>query len=162
MERASRGEVTIPPEAVLDFANDCKDSVTVQLNKEKSYKLRMSGLGRPVCQQLLEKNGVEQETQYNLLFRFLFGDIVEAIAVLVLEQAGVDIVAKQKAVKLTIGGSEVTGTLDLIIRDETGQEKVWDIKSASEWAYKFKYTGYGGYDKIKEDDPFGYIMQGHL
>jgi hypothetical protein len=54
MERASRGEVTIPPEAVLDFANDCKDSVTVQLNKEKSYKLRMSGLGRPVCQQLLE------------------------------------------------------------------------------------------------------------
>ena len=162
MERASRGEVTIPPEAVLDFANDCKDSVTVQLNKEKSYKLRMSGLGRPVCQQLLEKNGVEQETQYNLLFRFLFGDIVEAIAVLVLEQAGVDIVAKQKAVKLTIGGSEVTGTLDLIIRDETGQEKVWDIKSASEWAYKFKYTGYGGYDKIKEDEPFGYIMQGHL
>ena len=78
----------------------------------------MSGLGRPVCQQLLEKNGVEQEVQYNLLFRFLFGDIVEAIAVLVLEQAGVDIVAKQKAVKLNINGSEVTGTLDLIIRDE--------------------------------------------
>ena len=23
-------------------------------------------------------------------------------------------------------------------------------------------TGYGGYEKIKEDDPFGYIMQGHL
>ena len=68
MERASRGEVTIPPEAVLDFANDCKDSVTVQLNKEKSYKLRMSGLGRPVCQQLLEKNGIEQEVQYNLLY----------------------------------------------------------------------------------------------
>ena len=87
MERASRGEVTIPPEAVLDFANDCKDSVTVQLNKEKSYKLRMSGLGRPVCQQLLEKRGIEQETKYNLLFTFLFGDIVESIAVLVLEQA---------------------------------------------------------------------------
>ena len=69
-----------------------------------------------------------------------------------------DIVAKQKAVKLNINGSEVTGTLDLIIRDETGQEKVWDIKSASEWAFKFKYTGYGGYEKIKEDDPFGYIM----
>ena len=134
MERASRGEVNNPPENVLEFANDCKNSVTVQLNKEKSYRLRMSGLGRPVCQQLLEKNGIEQEVQYNSLLRFLFGDIIEAIAVLILEQAGVDIVAKQKPVKLTINGAEVTGTLDLIIRDEAGQEKVWDIKSASEWA----------------------------
>ena len=162
MERASRGEVDLPPEAVLDFANSCEEAVSKQLNKERHYKIRMSGLGRPVCQQLLEKKGIQQEIQYNMLFRFLFGDIVEAIAVLVLEQAGVDIIDKQKAVSLNIDGTDVSGTLDLIIRDEFGQDKVWDIKSASEWAYKFKYTGYGGYEKIKEDDPFGYIMQGHL
>ena len=162
MERASRGEVDLPPEAVLDFANSCEEAVSRQLNKERHYKIRMSGLGRPVCQQLLEKKGIQQEIQYNMLFRFLFGDIVEAIAVLVLEQAGVDIIDKQKAVSLNIDGTDVSGTLDLIIRDEFGQDKVWDIKSASEWAYKFKYTGYGGYEKIKEDDPFGYIMQGHL
>ena len=162
MERASRGEVDLPPEAVLDFANSCEEAVSRQLNKERHYKIRMSGLGRPVCQQLLEKKGIQQEIQYNMLFRFLFGDIVEAIAVLVLEQAGVDIVDKQKAVSLNIDGTDVSGTLDLIIRDEFGQDKVWDIKSASEWAYKFKYTGYGGYEKIKEDDPFGYIMQWHL
>jgi len=162
MERASRGEVSIPPEAVMDFANSCRDSVINQLNKQREYKIRMSGLGRPVCQQLLEKRGIEQEIQYNMLFRFLFGDLVESIAVLVLEQAGIDIVEKQKQVSVKIGDTEVTGTLDLIIRDELGQEKVWDVKSASEWAFKFKYTGFGGYDKIKEDDPFGYIMQGHL
>ena len=162
MERASRGEVDLSPEAVLDFANSCEEAVSKQLNKERRYKIRMSGLGRPVCQQLLEKKGIQQEIQYNMLFRFLFGDIVEAIAVLVLEQAGVDIIDKQKAVSLNIDGTDVSGTLDLIIRDEFGQDKVWDIKSASEWAYKFKYTGYGGYEKIKEDDPFGYIMQGHL
>ena len=162
MERASRGEVDLPPEAVLDFAKSCEEAVSRQLNKERHYKIRMSGLGRPVCQQLLEKKGIQQEIQYNMLFRFLFGDIVEAIAVLVLEQAGVDIIDKQKAVSLNIDGTDVSGTLDLIIRDEFGQDKVWDIKSASEWAYKFKYTGYGGYEKIKEDDPFGYIMQGHL
>lgn len=162
MERASRGEVDLPPEAVLDFAKSCEEAVSRQLNKERQYKIRMSGLGRPVCQQLLEKKGIQQEIQYNMLFRFLFGDIVEAIAVLVLEQAGVDIIDKQKAVSLNIDGTDVSGTLDLIIRDEFGQDKVWDIKSASEWAYKFKYTGYGGYEKIKEDDPFGYIMQGHL
>jgi len=162
MERASRGEVSIPPEATRDFADSCTESVLTQLNKLKEYKIRMSGLGRPICQQLLERQGLKQETEYNLLFRFLFGDLVESVAVLILEQAGVDIVAKQKAVKLNIDGVEVTGTLDLIIRDELGQEKVWDIKSASDWAFKYKYTGYGGYDKIKEDDPFGYIMQGHL
>jgi len=162
MERASRGEVSIPPEAVTDFANSCRDSVITQLNKQREYKIRMSGLGRPICQQLLEKKGIEQEIQYNMLFRFLFGDLVESIAVLVLEQAGVEIVDKQKQVSLNIGGTEVSGTLDLILRDESGQDKVWDVKSASEWAFKFKYTGFGGYDKIKEDDPFGYIMQGHL
>ena len=162
MERASRGEVSIPPEATKDFTNSCTESVLTQLNKTKKYKIRMSGLGRPICQQLLERKGVKQEIEYNLLFRFLFGDLVESVAVLILEQAGVDIVAKQKAVKLNISGTEVPGTLDLIIRDELGQEKVWDIKSASEWAYKYKYTGFGGYSKIKEDDPFGYIMQGHL
>jgi len=162
MERASRGEVSILPEAIKEFSDSCTESVLIQLNKTKKYKIRMSGLGRPVCQQLLERQGIKQETEYNLLFRFLFGDIVESIAVLILEQAGVDIVAKQKAVKLNIEGTEVTGTLDLIIRDELGQEKVWDIKSASDWAFKYKYTGYGGYSKIKEDDPFGYIMQGHL
>ena len=162
MERASRGEVSIPPEDVTDFADSCRDSVVTQLNKQREYKIRMSGLGRPICQQLLEKKGIEQEVQYNMLFRFLFGDLVESIAVLVLEQAGVDIVEKQKQVSVKIGDTKVTGTLDLIIRDELGQEKVWDVKSASEWAFKFKYTGFGGYDKIKEDDPFGYIMQGHL
>ena len=162
MERASRGEVSIPPEATRDFADSCTESVLTQLNKLKEYKIRMSGLGRPICQQLLERQGLKQETEYNLLFRFLFGDLVESVAVLILEQAGVDIVAKQKAVKLNIDGVEITGTLDLIIRDELGQEKVWDIKSASDWAFKYKYTGYGGYDKIKEDDPFGYVMQGHL
>ena len=84
MERASRGEVDLPPEAVLDFADSCKDSVTTQLNKERQYKIRMSGLGRPLCQQLLEKKGIEQEVQYNMLFRFLIWDIVDAIAFLVL------------------------------------------------------------------------------
>ena len=70
MERASRGEVSIPPEATKDFADSCRESVLTQLNKLKEYKIRMSGLGRPICQQLLESQGVEQETEYNLLFRF--------------------------------------------------------------------------------------------
>lgn len=162
MQKATRGEVTISPSAIIDFANECRDAVDKQLNSRRQFKIRMSGLGRPICQQILEREKHIEDMDYNALFRFLFGDIVESVLVLIMEQADVDIVEKQKAVKLTIAGHEVNGTLDLIMRDELGVEKVWDVKSASEWAFKFKYTGYGGYDKIKEDDPFGYIMQGHL
>ena len=162
MQRATRGEVTISPSATQDFADECKESVDIQLNRKREYRIRMSGLGRPLCQQLLERSGLVEEMDYNALFRFLFGDLVESVAVLIMEQAGVEIVEKQKAVSLNIAGQTVNGTLDLILRDEMGIDKVWDVKSASEWAFKFKYTGYGGYDKIKEDDPFGYIMQGHL
>ena len=162
MQKATRGEVTVSPSAIMDFAKECEESVEKQLNKKRKFSIRMSGLGRPLCQQLLDRQGIQEDMDYNALFRFLFGDLVESVMVLIMEQAEVDIVAKQKPVKLTIAGHEVTGTLDLILRDEMGIEKVWDVKSASEWAFKFKYTGYGGYDKIKEDDPFGYVMQGHL
>ena len=159
MQRATRGEVTISPSATQDFADECKESVDIQLNRKREYRIRMSGLGRPLCQQLLERSGLVEEMDYNALFRFLFGDLVESVAVLIMEQAGVEIVEKQKAVSLNIAGQTINGTLDLILRDEMGIDKVWDVKSASEWAFKFKYTGYGGYDKIKEDDPFGYIGQ---
>jgi len=162
MQKATRGEVTVSPSAIIDFAKECEESVEKQLNKKRKFSIRMSGLGRPLCQQLLDRQGIQEDMDYNALFRFLFGDLVESVMVLIMEQAEVDIVAKQKPVKLTIAGHEVTGTLDLILRDEMGVEKVWDVKSASEWAFKFKYTGFGGYDKIKEDDPFGYVMQGHL
>jgi len=162
MQKATRGEVTVSPSAIMDFAKECEESVEKQLNKKRKFSIRMSGLGRPLCQQLLDRQGIQEDMDYNALFRFLFGDLVESVMVLIMEQAEVDIVAKQKSVKLTLAGHEVTGTLDLILRDEMGIEKVWDVKSASEWAFKFKYTGYGGYDKIKEDDPFGYVMQGHL
>jgi hypothetical protein len=162
MQKATRGEVTISPSAIEDFAQECKDSVETQLNKKREFRIRMSGLGRPLCQQLLDRQGILEEMDYNALFRFMFGDLVESVVVLIMEQADVEIIEKQKAVELEIAGQKITGTLDLIVRDETGTDKVWDVKSASEWAYKFKYTGFGGYDKIKEDDPFGYVMQGHL
>ena len=157
MQKATRGEVTISPSAIEDFAQECRDSVDRQLNKKREFSIRMSGLGRPLCQQLLDRQGIKEEMDYNALFRFMFGDLVESVVVLIMEQADVEIIDKQKSVELEIAGKKITGTLDLIVRDETGTDKVWDVKSASEWAYKFKYTGYGGYDKIKEEDPFGYV-----
>ena len=163
MSKALRGEVTISPASLSEFVDITKYSVERQLvDKRGEYRIRMSGLGRPLCQQVLEKKGHKESMQYNTLFRFLFGDITEAILMLVMREAGVDIVDAQRQVELTLGDHTIRGTLDVIIRDETGTEKVWDIKSASDWAFKNKFTGFGGYDSLKNDDPFGYVMQGFL
>ena len=161
--RAGQGDVKVSLPNLSQFATDCEESARKQLSRERGdFRIRMSGLGRPLCQQVLEKHGIKEEMNYNALFRFFFGDLTEAALMLVMREAGVDIVDFQKAVDLTIDGVLVKGTLDVIIRDELGQEKVWDVKSASDWAYKYKFTGMGGYDKLKEDDPFGYVMQGFL
>lgn len=163
MSKALRGETSVSPAGISRFIKDTQHSVVRQLTEKRGeYRIRMSGLGRPLCQQVLEKHGVRESMQYNTLFRFLFGDLTEAILMLVMREAGVDIVDAQREVELKLGDHTIRGTLDVIIRDETGTEKVWDIKSASDWAFKNKFTGFGGYDSLKSDDPFGYVMQGYL
>tara|TARA_X000001388_G_scaffold77388_1_gene77985 strand:- start:819 stop:1715 length:897 start_codon:yes stop_codon:yes gene_type:complete len=164
MINALRGETTVSPQAVKDFTNECTEAAERQLVHQRGeFRIRMSGLGRPLCQQVLEKKGIKEDMEYNTLFRFMFGDLTESILMLIMKEAGVDIVDYQRAVELQVGDTLVNGTLDVIIRDELGVEKVWDVKSASDWAFNYKFTGInGGYDKLKEDDPFGYVMQGFL
>jgi hypothetical protein len=164
MSKALRGEVSVSPETIETFKKDCSDSIIKQLSPDSrgGYRVRMSGLGRPLCQQVLDKQGIKEDMEYNTLFRFMFGDLTESILMAIMQEAGVEIVDYQKQVELEIAGKKIKGTLDVILRDETGQDKVWDIKSASDWAFNYKFTGMGGYDKLKEDDPFGYLMQGFL
>lgn len=161
LDKASRGEIDVSPASLDEFMQDCRASAAKQLKREKrEWYIRMSGLGRPMCQQLLDRDGVKEEMEYNAVFRFLFGDMTEAALMLVLKEAGVDVTAAQEKCTLHLNGYVVRGTLDLIIRGSDGVERVWDIKSASDWAFKNKYKG--GYEKLLEEDPFGYIMQGYL
>lgn len=161
LDKASRGELDVSPASLDEFANDCRASAAKQLKREKrEWYIRMSGLGRPLCQQMLDRDGVEEEMEYNAVFRFLFGDLTEAALMLVLREAGIDVTGSQIACTLELDGYVVKGTLDLTIRGADGIERVWDIKSASDWAFKNKYMG--GYEKLLDEDPFGYIMQGFL
>ena len=85
------------------------------------------------------------------------GDLLEAVAIAVMKGAGIQIDKIQETVKLKIGGTELGGTYDVKI-----DGKVWDIKSASPSNFMGKFGEFGSYTKIKGDDPFGYVMQGHL
>lgn len=163
LTRVIRGETKLSPANLDLFVEDCRTAVTRQLGgRERSYRIRMSGLGKPLCQQVCDKHGIPETMQYNSIVRFLFGDLTEALLMLALREAGIEIVDYQKEVELELEGITIKGTLDVIIRDRSGKEQVWDIKSASDWAFKNKFTGFGGYEHMKNDDPFGYIMQGFL
>lgn len=159
LQAAVRGEVELPPSVLEEFVNDCRDSLVKQFSRDPEWYLRMSGIGRPLCQQIKSKEGAPEETSYNMVLRFLIGDLVEAAVMAIMKSAGIDIVESQGKCQLEIGGENVKGTLDVVLNDSDGH-KVWDIKSASPYSYSQKFGK--GYDGLKQDDPFGYVMQGHL
>lgn len=160
LKAASRGEVELSPEVVSEFKEECGKALEKQFNRNPEWRVRMSGLGRPLCQQVCGRDGVEEEMSYNAILRFLIGDLVEAALMAILRGAGIPIVGFQTKCELDIGGETVRGTSDIILDDPVGGQAVWDIKSASPFSYSQKFGK--GYEGMKEDDPFGYLMQGYL
>jgi len=160
LQAATRGEASLSPSVVEEFAQDCREALEKQFSRNPEWRIRMSGLGRPLCQQVHGRDGKNEEMTYNALLRFLIGDLVECAVMAVLKGAGVKITEAQGRCQLDVGGETVQGTLDVIIDDPVDGEKVWDVKSASPYSYSQKFGK--GYDGLKQDDPFGYLMQGHL
>jgi hypothetical protein len=131
----------------------------------------MSNLGRPLCQLECEQAGIKgQSWDNNTLTRNTFGDICEDILMFILHASGVPIVSEQEQVSLDIAGQKIQGTLDVVIDfgvlidgGEIAKKillpapRVWDIKSASDWAFKNKFTL--SFDKFLEEDTFGYVDQ---
>ena len=154
---AVRGKAKLSPETIEEFKEACGKALEKQFNEAIEWRMRMSGLGKPLCQQQLEKKGKEKELQYNTIIKFLMGDLLEAVAIAVMRGAGIELEKIQEPVKLKIGNTELGGTYDVKI-----DGKVWDIKSASPSNFMGKFGEFGSYTKIKGDDPFGYVMQGHL
>ena len=154
---AVRGKEKLSPEIISEFKEACGKALEKQFNEKVEWRMRMSGLGKPLCQQQLDKKGKEKELQYNTIIKFLMGDLLEAVAIAVMRGAGINLEKIQEPVKLKIGDTELGGTYDVKI-----DGKVWDIKSASPSNFMGKFGEFGSYTKIKGDDPFGYVMQGHL
>ena len=154
---AVRGKGKLSPETISEFKEACGKALEKQFNEKVEWRMRMSGLGKPLCQQQLDKKGKEKELQYNTIIKFLMGDLLEAVAIAVMRGAGINLEKIQEPVKLKVGDTELGGTYDVKI-----DGKVWDIKSASPSNFMGKFGEFGSYTKIKGDDPFGYVMQGHL
>tara|TARA_R110002020_G_scaffold321290_2_gene537206 strand:- start:125 stop:991 length:867 start_codon:yes stop_codon:yes gene_type:complete len=157
LQKVVSGEADISPVSIAFFKRECARALSKQFTgSARRWSMRMSALGKPLCQQQLERDGVETKTEleYNSVNRFLFGDILEALIYVQLKEAGVNVQGYQKPVRLELEGVMLQGTLDIII-----DGAVWDIKTSSPYAFTSKFTNY---KRVKDNDPFGYVVQGHL
>ena len=154
LTNAVQGKVSMGENTIEQIANDIKDALHRQFNskQKRKYSLRMSSIGRPSCQQWFEKNlpnkALPKPTTF--VMNMMLGDIVEALFKGLLKEAGANF-KNSEQVKLKLKDKTIKGTYDLILDDQ-----VDDIKSASNWSYRYKFESF---DTLKEGDGFGYIGQ---
>jgi len=119
---------------------------SVEEDRKQKGKLRMSLVGHPNRKIWYEVNKAPQETlSPQDRIKFLYGDILEHLLVLLVKTAGHKVTDEQKEVSI----NGVVGHLDAKVDDV-----VVDFKSASAFGFKkFKNSSLVG------DDPFGYIAQ---
>jgi hypothetical protein len=154
LEKISNGEqIEVKDEWIDDAAEMFKAALKRQLRPApRQFYVRMSNVGRPSCQLQMEKAGAERSRfPYNHVIRMLLGDATEAIMEVVLRTAGVNITGGKSQVSMDIAGVQVKGENDIEIDD-----KVFDTKSASPWAFTNKFADF---ETLKSDDSFGYIPQ---
>ena len=160
LTEANKASVPISSTIINEFGEACKEAFRKQFveERETEFRPRMSNIGKPLCQLQMEKKGAKADTPpYNTKMRFIFGDLIEALAIAILKSSGIKIDNFQKKVKYVFGEDEINGTYDVEIMD-----KIWDIKSASPYSFQYKFGEAGGFDAMLKDDPFGYVSQGYL
>lgn len=149
--------VEVDDKLIDEFGEQCKKILRKQFTDKRADKftLRMSNIGRPLCQLQMEKVGVKQEPiPYNMKVKFTYGDLIEALAMFIIKASGIKVQAEQVPVDLPIGGTLIDGTLDAEIDDA-----VFDVKSTSSYAFRTKFGPSGGFEAIRKDDTFGYVVQ---
>jgi hypothetical protein len=158
--KAQKGEVTAPEELIEEYGEMCKDAFRKHFTpRDREWYLRMSQLGKDLRWQQCDKLGLPQDNKPEddpwLAMKFFTGDMFECAAVAIMKLAGIKIEEFQKDVKTTIGGQLIKGSYDVKI-----DGKIWDVKTASPWAFKNKFQK--GLKALEEKDQFGYVMQLHL
>ena len=160
LDNVSKSPVKLDTKLVQEFGEACKNALRKQFEESRRDKFepRMSNIGRPLCQLQMEAKGVKGEGQpYNVKMRNTFGDIIEALAILIMKSAGVDIKNEQKKVEYKFDKYKIEGRQDVEI-----DEKIWDIKSASPYSFDKKFGEAGGFSEVAREDSFGYASQGFL
>lgn len=139
-------------DAMEKFSKSIWQSLARQLRegtkrREAGGGLRMSQIGKPDRQLWYDYRGVTEPRPIDgqTKLKFMFGDILEALLILVTELSGHEVSDEQGEVEI----NGVKGHKDCRI-----DGVLTDIKSASPYAFKKFKEG-----TLHTDDPFGYIAQ---
>ena len=146
--------LTIDEAWIEEAGEEFKAALRKQLTpQEEGFRLRMSNVGKPLCQLQHGAMGSEKKRKnYNFKIQMLIGDAVECIANIMLKIAGANITGGKNQVELKLGETVVKGEDDIEI-----DHKIYDVKSCSPWAFDNKWSK--GYSGLKESDDFGYVGQ---
>lgn len=141
---------------IIDDAGEMwKETLAKQLLREpeSEFRIRGSNTGRPLCQLQMEKMGKPKSRMpYNHIIRMMHGDAIECIVEILLRIADFNITGGKDKVTLEVEGTTIKGESDIDIDD-----KVWDTKSASPWAFSHKWSN--GFEGLDKSDDFGYVNQ---
>ena len=125
LAQAQREPVAIPKNIIEKFKQECEQAVRKQFTdkRESEFRIRMSNIGKPLCQLQMDKKysgkeSVQSYENYNFKLRNLFGDIIEAVVVMLLRTVKAKINGIQGDVKLSTEFFDMKGTYDIIIDDK--------------------------------------------
>lgn len=106
----------------------------------------MSNIGKGARQLWYDKRyGKEEDLPPHTIFKFIYGDLIEALLLFLVQKSGHSVTARQAEVVL----DGIKGHIDADIDKVTV-----DVKSASTHSFRKFASG-----TLVEDDPFGYIEQ---
>ena len=157
LQRLQKGKAKIPKKLI----DECSASINkwfTTADKRSNYgefTLRLSNLGKPVCQLYHDKKGTKKDVVDAELIpvRFAMGALVEAWLFMIIKASGLNVEGSNVPVTLDVGGSQISGELDIII-----DGVIYDVKTTSTSSfYKFEQ----GFEAVLADDPFGYVVQGY-
>lgn len=143
---------------IEEATQEFKGALRKQLFREpEPFRLRMSNIGRPSCQLQLDNTDTAAQTKnpmpYNHIMRMMLGDLSEVLVNLAIKLSGANITGAKTKVSWALDTDTVIEGEDDIEIDN----KVYDVKSASPWAYDNKWSR--GWSSIASDDNFGYVGQ---
>lgn len=156
-----RGEAPMSSAIIKGFGAACVELLEKQFEPrdDKAFIYRASAIGKPLCQETLRKRGAPRaEEPYNTTMKFLIGHMIEALSVAIMQGAGINVERQQETVSVDVTDDvTVSGSIDCVI-----DGKVYDIKSASPYAFTHKFQDPAGWGNMASDDPFGYLPQAYL
>ena len=157
LDRLSNDEfddISVDPVWIDETGEHLKNALRRQLTaRGKDFHLRMSNVGRPLCQLQMAARGAKPSRKpYNFKMQMMIGDAVEALTITLLKIAGVGITGMNDEVQLSMAGAVINGTDDIEI-----ENKVFGIKICSKKAFDNKWSQ--GYEHLKTHDDFGYVGQ---